>query len=87
VPLRDIEQAAGYVRQNIKEAKWLTIGLIFAAGLAIGLMLGYWPLRINQNNMHEQLNRIEQDSAAPSQPRPTPAVPDPHAPTRKGKAK
>ncbi len=25
-----------------------------------GLMFGYWPLRISQNNIQEQLNRIEQ---------------------------
>jgi ElaB/YqjD/DUF883 family membrane-anchored ribosome-binding protein len=86
-PLRDIQQAAGYVRQNMKEVSWLMIGLMFSAGLVIGLLLGYWPLRSGQNSMQEQVNRIEQYLAAQQQPVPTAAVPDPHAPAHKGKAK
>ncbi len=86
-PLRDIQQAAGYVRQNLKEVSWLMIGLMFAGGLVIGLMLGYWPLRSSQNNMQEQLNRIEQYLAAQPQPVTAPAAPEVHAPARKGKAK
>jgi len=86
-PLRDIQQAAGYVRQNMKEVSWLMIGLMLSAGLVIGLLLGYWPLRSSQNTMQEQLNRIEQYLAAQHQPVPTPAAPDPHASAHKGKAK
>jgi ElaB/YqjD/DUF883 family membrane-anchored ribosome-binding protein len=86
-PLQEMKQAAGYVRQNIKEVKWLTISLMVAIGLALGLMLGYWPMRTSQNNMQEQLNRIEQYLAAQKPPAPTPAVPDVHAPAHKGKAK
>ena len=86
-PLRDIQQAAGYVRQNLKEVSWLMIGLMLSAGLVIGLMLGYWPLRSSQNSIQEQLNRIEQYLAAQHQPVTAPAAPDPHAPAHKGKAK
>lgn len=84
-PLQDIQRAAGYVRQNMKEVKWLTISLMVSVGLVLGLMLGYWPMRSSQNNMQEQLNRIEQYLAA-QQP-PAPAAPDVHAPAHKGKAK
>jgi type VI protein secretion system component VasK len=84
-PLQEIKQAAGYVRQNMKEVKWLTISLMVSVGLVLGLMLGYWPMRSSQNNMQEQLNRIEQYLAA-QQPQ-APAAPDVHAPAHKGKAK
>jgi cytochrome oxidase assembly protein ShyY1 len=73
------------VRQNLKEVSWLMIGLMFSAGLVIGLLLGYWPMRSSQNNMQEQLNRIEQ--AAQQPPTPASAAPDVHAPAHKGKAK
>jgi hypothetical protein len=36
------------------------ISLMASVGLVLGLMLGYWPMRSSQNNMQEQLNRIEQ---------------------------
>lgn len=86
-PLQEIKQAAGYVRQNMKETSWLMIGLMLSAGLVIGLLLGYWPLRSGQNDMQEQLNRIEQYLSAQQSPAPTPAAPNVRAPTRKGKAK
>jgi len=86
-PLQDIQQAAGYVRQNLKEVSWLMIGLMLSAGIVIGLMLGYWPVRSSQNNMQEQLNRIEQYLAAQQPPAQAPAAPDVHAPAHKGKAK
>jgi hypothetical protein len=84
-PLQQIQQAAGYVRQNMKEVSWLMISLMFSAGLVVGLLLAYWPMRSSQNNMQEQLNRIEQYLAA-QQP-PTPAASDVHAPAHKGKSK
>jgi hypothetical protein len=84
-PLRDIQQAAAQVRQNVKEASWLMIGLILSAGLVIGFLLGYWPLSRSQNSMQEQLNRIEQNQAA-QQPS-APAAPDVHTPAHKGKTK
>jgi ElaB/YqjD/DUF883 family membrane-anchored ribosome-binding protein len=87
VPLQEMKQAAGYVRQNIKEVKWLTISLFVSVGLVIGLMLGYWPMRTSQNKMQEQLNRIEQYLAAQQPSAPAPAAPDPHAPVHKGKAR
>jgi hypothetical protein len=86
-PLQEMKQAAGFVRQSLKEVSWLLIGLMVSLGMALGLMLGYWPMRTSQNNMQEQLNRIEQYLAAQKPPAPTPAVPDVHAPAHKGKAK
>ncbi len=71
----------------MKEVSWLMIGLMLSAGLVIGLLLGYWPLRRSQNSMQEQLNRIEQYLAAEQPPAPAPAVHNVHAPARKGKAK
>ena len=73
-PLKDIQQAAGYVRQNMNQVSWLIIGLMLSAGLVIGLMLGYWHLRSSQNNIQEQLNRIEQYLAARQPPAPASAV-------------
>lgn len=87
VPLQDMQRAAGYVRQNMKEVSWLLISLIFAGGLVVGLLLGYWPMRSSQNNMQEQLNRIEQYLAARQPSAPAPAAPDVHAPAHKAKAK
>jgi hypothetical protein len=86
-PLREIKQAAGYVRKNIKEVKWLTISLIFFAGLAMGLLIAYWPLHQSQDHMQDQMNRIEQSLAAQQQAAPTPAAPDSHKPAPKGKPK
>jgi DNA repair exonuclease SbcCD ATPase subunit len=86
-PLRDIQQAAAQVRQNIKEASWLTIGLVFAGGMLLGFMVGYWPLHSSQANMQEQLNRIEQYLVARQPTASTPTAPDAHAPVHKGKAK
>ena len=84
-PLRDIHEAAGYVRQNIKDVKWLTICLMFFAGLVIGLMLGYWPLRSSQNNLEDQLNRVEQSLAAQQQPALAPTASDVNAQTHRKK--
>jgi hypothetical protein len=86
-PLREMKQAAGFVRQSLKEVSWLMIGLMFSAGLVVGLLLGYWPMRSSQNNMQEQLNRIEQYLAAQQPPAPAPGAQDAHFPAHKGKAK
>ena len=86
-PLQDMQQAAGYVRQSMKEVSWLLIGLMISVGLVLGLMLGYWPMRSSQNNMQEQLNRIEQYLAAQQPSALAPAAPDVHAPVHKGKTK
>jgi ElaB/YqjD/DUF883 family membrane-anchored ribosome-binding protein len=85
-PLQEMKQAAGFVRQSLKEVSWLLIGLMVSVGLVLGLMLGYWPMRSSQNNMQEQLNRIEQYLVAQQQSTPA-AAPDPHAPAHKGKLK
>ena len=42
VPLQEMKQSASYVCQHLKEVSWLTISLMVAAGLLVGLMLGYW---------------------------------------------
>lgn len=86
-PLAQIQQAAGYLRHYMKEVSWLVLGLVFAGGLIAGLMFGYWPLRSSQNNIQEQLNRIEQYQAAQQPSVPAQAAPEPHAPGHKGKAK
>ncbi len=86
-PIAQMQQAAGYVRQNMKEVSWLVLSLVFAGGLIAGLMFGYWPLRSSQNNIQEQLNRIEQYQAAQQPSVPAQAAPEPHAPGHKGKAK
>jgi hypothetical protein len=85
-PLREIKQSAGFVRRSLKEVSWLMIGLMVSVGLVLGLMLGYWPLRSSQNNMQDQLNRIEQYLVAQQQST-TAAASDPHAPAHKGKTK
>jgi hypothetical protein len=86
-PLREMKQAAGFVRQSLKEVSWLMIGLMLSAGLVVGFLLGYWPMRSSQNNMQEQLNRIEQYLAAQQTPAPAPGAQDAHFPAHKGKAK
>jgi hypothetical protein len=72
-PLQEMKQAEGFARQRLKEVSWL--------------MPGYWPMRSSQNNMQEQMNRIEQYLAAQQAPAPTPAAPDVRAPAHKGKGK
>jgi hypothetical protein len=86
-PLREMKESAGFVRRSLKEVSWLMISLMFSAGLVVGLLIGYWPMRSSQNNMQEQLNRIEQYLAAQQPSAPAPAAPDPHAPAHKGKVK
>ena len=86
-PLREMKQAAGFVRQSLKEVSWLMIGLMLSAGLVVGFLLGYWPMRSSQNNMQEQFNRIEQYLAAQQTPAPAPGAQDAHFPAHKGKAK
>jgi hypothetical protein len=36
-----MKQAAGFVRQSLKEVSWLMLGLMISLGLILGLMLGY----------------------------------------------
>ena len=86
--LQDIRQAAGYVRQNMKEVSWLLISLLIAGGLIVGFLLAYLPMRSSQNSMQEQLNAIGQSLTAQQQAAvPVPAAPDVHAPAHKRKAK
>ncbi len=85
-PLRDIGQAAAQVRQNIKETSWLSLGLILALGIILGLLFGWLPFRSGINDLREQGNRIEQYLAAQQQPQAAPATPEPsHTPAHKGK--
>ena len=37
----------------MKEVKWFTLVLMVFTGLALGLLLGYWPMRSRENNMQE----------------------------------
>ncbi len=86
-PLRDIQQAAAQVRQNVKETSWLMVCLLFAGGLIAGFLLSYWPMKSKLNDMQEQLSRIEQSQTASqsSSPAPAPDVSNPH--DHKGKTK
>ena len=86
-PLRDIQQAAAQVRQNVKESSWLMVCLLFAGGLIAGFLLSYWPMKSKLNDMQEQLSRIEQSQTASQSPAPAPPpdVSNPH--DHKGKTK
>jgi hypothetical protein len=85
-PLRDIQQSADRVRQNIKDSNWLFITCIFVAGVMIGLFAGYIFVIRTQNTMNDRLNRVEQFMPVSAQPVST--TPDTHAPApHKGKAK
>ena len=73
-PLQDIEQATSHVRQNVREFSWLWLGLIFAGGLVIRLLLGYLPLRSDMNQLVEHVDQIDHYLAAQQpQPATTPA--------------
>jgi hypothetical protein len=84
-PLRDIQQAAGQVRQNIKDSNWLFTASVFLLGVIGGLLFGYFFVMRTQNTMNDRMDKIEQYLAAPVQP--VPAAPDPHTPTHRGKTK
>ena len=85
-PLHDIGQAAAQVRQNVSETSWLFRGLLLAAGVVIGLALGWLPFRSSLNHLQEQEDRIEQYLAAQQQQQAAPITPEPsHAPAHKGK--
>ena len=86
VPLDQIKQAAAQVRQNISEISWLVRSLILAAGIVIGLALGWLPFRSSLNHLQEQEDRIEQYLATQQQQQAAPVTPEPaHAPAHKGK--
>ena len=86
VPLDQIRQAAAQVRQNISEVSWLVRSLILAAGIVIGLALGWLPFRSSLNHLQEQEDRIEQYLATQQQQQAAPVTPEPaHAPAHKGK--
>ena len=86
VPLDQIRQAAAQVRQNISEISWLVRSLILAAGIVIGLALGWLPFRSSLNHLQEQQDRIEQYLATQQQQQAAPVTPEPsHAPAHKGK--
>jgi hypothetical protein len=78
-------QAAGQVRQNIKDSNWLFTASVFLLGVIGGLLFGYFFIIRTQNTMDDRLDRIEQFLSAPAQP--VPAAPDPHTPTHRGKTK
>ena len=85
-PLHAIGQAAAQVRQNISEISWLVRSLILAAGIVLGLALGWLPFRSSLNHLQEQEDRIEQYLATQQQQQAAPVTPEPsHAPAHKGK--
>jgi hypothetical protein len=86
IPLDQIKQAAAQVRQNISEISWLVRSLILAAGIVIGLALGWLPFRSSLNHLQEQEDRIEQYLATQQQQQAAPVTPEPsHASAHKGK--
>ena len=86
VPLDQIKQAAAQVRQNISEISWLVRSLILAAGIVIGLALGWLPFRSSLNHLQEQEDRSEPYLATQQQQQAAPVTPEPsHAPAHKGK--
>lgn len=84
-PLRQIQQAAGHVGQNFREAKWLLIVGYVLLGTVLGLLLGYFPMRSSINALEEHVTSIDhylaalQSAATLPSPAPQPA--------QKGKAK
>jgi hypothetical protein len=74
-PLRDIERAAGQVRQNVKEANWLLISFVLAVGIAIGLLGEFYLVGRTQNHMADRLDRIEQNQAVPVKTAPPSSLP------------
>ncbi len=84
-PLQDIQQAAGHVRQNVRDSNWLFYVAMLLIGAVLGLFAGYLPMRGSVKALEQHVTLIDQYLAA-QQP-PAPAVPDVHAPAHKGKAK
>ena len=84
-PIRHIKDGAGYVRQNVKETRWLTILCYGLLGCVLGLMGGYMPIRRSVIDLEEHVTAIDQALAAKQQAVPaTAAAP---APTRDQKKK
>jgi len=86
-PLQEIQQAAGHVRQNVRDSNWMLYVAMLLIGVVLGLFAGYLPMRGSVKALEEHVTLIDQYLAAQQPPVLAPAVPDMHAPARKGKAK
>jgi len=74
-PLREIEQAAGQVSQNVKDTHWLYMVILFLLGLTCGAIASDFATYQKQNAMDDRLDRIEQSIAVPQQSVTTPPAP------------
>ena len=83
-PLQDIHAGARHVRDNVRESTWLTKFSFVALGCALGLVVGYVPVRSDLNALVEHVNNIDHYLAA-QQPPAAAAMPGPGK-DHKGKA-
>jgi hypothetical protein len=68
--LRDIQQGAAQVNQNVKESNWLFVGGMFVAGIVIGLFAGYYfVIRPEQDGRPYRPDRAVPVCASPAGPR------------------
>ncbi len=67
-PLEDIQAGAMHVRQNVRESTWLTKFSFVALGCALGLVVGYVPVRSDLNALVEHVNHIDHYLAAQQPP-------------------
>jgi len=86
-PLQEMKQAAGHVRQNVRETNWLHYLAVLLIGVVLGLFAGYLPMRSSVKALEEHVTLIDQYLAAQQLPAAAPVAPDPHAPAPKGKTK
>ena len=86
-PLQEMKQAAGHVRQNVRETNWLHYLAMLLIGVVLGLFAGYLPMRSSVKALEEHVTLIDQYLAAQQLPAAAPVTPDPHAPAPKGKTK
>ena len=75
-PLQDIQAGARHVRDNVKEAKWLTLVCYVVLGAVMGLAVGYMPLRSDMNALVEHVDNIDHFLTAKQTP-PAVAAPAP----------
>lgn len=67
-PLKDIQKAASHVLENVKETRWLLIAAYVTLGIAVGLAVGYLPIRSDVNALVAHVNRIDSYLAAQQSP-------------------
>jgi len=86
-PLQKMKQAAGHVRQNVREANWLLYLAMLLIGVVLGLFAGYLPMRSSMKALEEHVTLIDQYLPAQQPLAPVLSAPDPHAPAHRGKVK